>query len=141
MVVRQRIQAARERQLDRNSVRGQPVLNGELDIAGLEVYAALGREESLHLVRTARALGLTARSWHRIIRVARTIADLAGATQIGRRHLSEALMYRRSESSGATPGPGTTHRRPRRPERPAGATGQPTVSTSPGPDAPGDSGG
>ena len=43
----------------------------------------------------AAAMRLSARGFHRVIRVARTIADLAGAEQVGRIHVAEALSYRR----------------------------------------------
>ncbi|MGM0577339.1 MAG: YifB family Mg chelatase-like AAA ATPase [Myxococcota bacterium] len=92
--VRSRVVSARQRQRVRNRAGGRLVTNAELDLDGLETHAALGEEERLHLARAARVLGLTARSWHRVIRVARTIADLDGRDEIGRTDLSEALTYR-----------------------------------------------
>ncbi|MBQ9464612.1 MAG: hypothetical protein IJU67_04955 [Lachnospiraceae bacterium] len=47
------------------------------------------------------SLGLTARGYHRILKTARTIADLDGAERIGAEHISEALSYRRGEDRWA----------------------------------------
>ena len=88
--VRRRVEACREHQRSRNG----DVTNAEVDLRMLEHIAPLGAEASEYLGRAMRALGLTARSWHRVIRVARTIADLAGAAEVCREHLSEALTYR-----------------------------------------------
>ena len=92
--VRERVVRARARALARNRCGGAGVANAELDLEGLERWAPLGSEERLHLARAARRLGLSARSWHRILRVARTVADLAGREQVTRTDLSEALTYR-----------------------------------------------
>jgi magnesium chelatase family protein len=52
------------------------------------------------LMRAGEAGGLTARGWTRTLRLARTIADLEGSTGVLRRHIAEALIYRRT-SAGA----------------------------------------
>ncbi len=99
--VRERVMAARERQLARREEAGGAATNAELAPGALEQVAPLGRAERRHLANAARTLGLTARSWHRVIKVARTVADLEGAERVDARHLSEALTYRLFEREGS----------------------------------------
>jgi len=89
-VVRARVIAARARQLAR---AGKP--NAWLGNRESERDGALGEREQQLLERAVERLGLSARAWHRIQRVARTIADLDGADAITATHLSEAIQYRR----------------------------------------------
>ena len=93
-VVRQRVVAARNRQLERNTSASGSRLNAELSLAELERWSPLGRQESLALVAGAKRFGLTARSWHRVVRIARTIADLASEESVSVGHIAEALTYR-----------------------------------------------
>ena len=88
--VRARVCRARERALAR---QGRP--NAALDNRDLEAACRLGPAEQALLNRAAERLGLSARAYHRILRVARTIADLAGEEAISDRHLGEAIGYRR----------------------------------------------
>ncbi len=92
--VRVRVIAARDRQLVR-----QGCANAALDGRALMAHCALDDAARALLARAIDRLGLSARSHDRILRVARSIADLAGAEVIERRHLAEAVQYRRSLSS------------------------------------------
>ncbi len=87
--VRARVVAARARQLAR---AGRP--NGALGNADTERCCALARNDEALLERAVDRLGLSARAYHRILRVARTIADLDGAESIATAHLTEAIGYR-----------------------------------------------
>ncbi|MDQ2943816.1 MAG: YifB family Mg chelatase-like AAA ATPase [Candidatus Dormibacteraeota bacterium] len=87
--VRDRVIAARVRQVLR-----QGCLNAQLRPSRLRQLAALEPASRRTLERWADQRGLTARGFHRAWRVARTLADLDGAEQIGERHILEALGYR-----------------------------------------------
>lgn len=89
-VVRARVQVARARQLARGGVS-----NARLSQAGTERHCRLTPGDRALLERAVERLRLSARSLHRILRVARTIADLADADAIATDHLTEAIGYRR----------------------------------------------
>ena len=69
--------------------------NAELDGDALEAHATPDEDGRKLLFQAADAMRLSARSYTRMLRVARTIADLAGAKEVGRIHVAEALSYRR----------------------------------------------
>ena len=86
--VRGRVTDARQRQTERGA------LNHALDHRGMEAACALSDADAVLLERAMTSLDLSARAYHRILRVARTIADLAGSEAIGTAHLTEAIAYR-----------------------------------------------
>ncbi|NDV00112.1 YifB family Mg chelatase-like AAA ATPase [Pseudoroseicyclus tamaricis] len=92
-VVAGRVSAARERQAARFG-SGEVRLNADAEGRLLEEIAAPDADGRDLLVRAAERFGLTARGYHRVLRVARTIADLAGAEAVGRNHIAEAISFR-----------------------------------------------
>jgi len=92
--VASRVAAARQVQADRYNGSGVRT-NAEVDGELLEKVATPDEPGRKLLADAAAAMRLSARGFHRVIRVARTIADLAGAEQVGRIHVAEALSYRR----------------------------------------------
>ena len=91
--IRERVTRARQIQAER--YRGTPIrVNAMLSGEMLKSWCGLGRGGQ-ELMQTAfSVLGLSARAYHRIIKVARTIADLDGEEEIMERHLREAIGYR-----------------------------------------------
>jgi magnesium chelatase family protein len=96
LAVRLRVEAARALQ----HVRAGKA-NAQLGQSETMAYCRLGDRDQALLERAIERLQLSARSMHRILRVARTIADLAGEENIATPHLTEALGYRRVDR-GAT---------------------------------------
>ena len=92
--VAQRVAAARDRQTARYAGTGART-NAEIDGDLLESAATPDEPGRKLLAQAAEAMRLSARGYTRILRVARTIADLAGAENVGRIHVAEALSYRR----------------------------------------------
>ena len=89
LAVRHRVCAARARQLER-----QGVLNGELDSSVLRSEVVRDKESRTLLRRAVSTHKLSVRGVSRVIKVARTIADLAGAPTVSPGHLAEALQFR-----------------------------------------------
>ncbi len=91
--IRKRVQAAREIQKER--YRGTSIsVNAQLTVKDVEKYCGLTRGDEKMMQHAFDKLNLTARTYYKVLKVARTIADLAGEEQITSLHLSEALGYR-----------------------------------------------
>ena len=83
------VAAARTIQMNR-----QGTANAFLDLTGLREHCLLEQEDQSWLETACERLGLSLRAAHRILKVARTLADLEGCGSISRAHLAEALQYR-----------------------------------------------
>ena len=89
-IVRERVARACERQMSR-----QGKANSLLQPREIERWCALD-EDGEALIKNAFArLSLSARAYHRILKVARTVADLASSDRLAARHVAEAISYRR----------------------------------------------
>ncbi|MGH7111687.1 MAG: YifB family Mg chelatase-like AAA ATPase, partial [Stellaceae bacterium] len=77
--------------------------NAEADGMLLDTVATPEAAARSLLVRAAERLSLSARGYHRVLRVARTLADLEDAPAVARRHIAEALSYRRPAPMSPAP--------------------------------------
>ncbi|CAN5340581.1 YifB family Mg chelatase-like AAA ATPase [soil metagenome] len=92
--VRARVARAREIQRERFAGRPDMHANAHMGARDLREFCRVG-EGSDALLRTAiTRLGLSARAYHRVLKIARTLADLEGVEEIGTAHISEAIQYR-----------------------------------------------
>jgi magnesium chelatase family protein len=94
--IRKRIEIVREVQAQRFSsgTDSKKVFNSEMSAKDIEMHARLNNETRDIIRSYAARLGFSARAFHRVIKVARTIADLDRSKDIQKRHLLEALQYR-----------------------------------------------
>jgi magnesium chelatase family protein len=94
--IQKRVEKARERQLTRFKHIGLSS-NAEMNTKRVKEYCKLSSEVSMFLRQAVGKLNLTARSYYRVIKVSRTIADLQAETDITISHVAEALQYRPKE--------------------------------------------
>jgi magnesium chelatase family protein len=93
-VIRNRVIAARERQLSR-----QGKANVHLGTREIEQLCTVDGEAEALVKQAIARLALSARAYHRVLRVARSIADLAEKSTIAAEHIAEAIQYRRLDAS------------------------------------------
>jgi magnesium chelatase family protein len=92
--IRRRVEEARRVQLER---QGKP--NALLGTREIDKHCATDRDGDQLLRHALARLLLSARAYHRVLRVARSIADLASKTSISAEHIAEAIQYRRLDAS------------------------------------------
>ena len=95
--IRERVLEARERQKHRYQGT-RYIFNSQLENKDIAKYCQLGKREQALLEQLAETMNLSVRAYHKVLKVARTIADMEGKEQIEEIHLTEALCYRVSEN-------------------------------------------
>jgi magnesium chelatase family protein len=94
--IRARVEAAREVQAARFAALDKAgiLVNGDMGPAEVQDFCPLD-DEGVNLMRAAvKQMDLSARAYHRVLKMARTIADIAGQETLETQHLAEALQYR-----------------------------------------------
>ena len=89
-IIRARVTESHQRQLER-----QGKTNSRLSVKEIDQHCALDTTSETLLKQAINRLNLSARAYHRILKVARTIADLSGVKKINNQHIAEAIQYRR----------------------------------------------
>ncbi len=100
-VIAKRVVAARSVQASRYADHPECRVNADAEGGLLEAVASPDAEGRALLIQAAKRFGLTARGYHRVLRVARTIADLDDAATVERPHIAEALAFRQPETRGS----------------------------------------
>jgi magnesium chelatase family protein len=98
--IRARVLSARERQRQRFKAAGEKIYsNAQMSTRQIRAYCELGPDAERLLERAMQQQGLTARAHDRILKVARTIADIEGAESLAVPHIAEAIQYRTLDRS------------------------------------------
>jgi magnesium chelatase family protein len=99
--IQQRVTDARTRQWRRFAEHPSSTCNAEMRVGDVRAYCDLDSDGAALLRGAVDRLGLSARAYHRVLRVARTIADLADSERIETSHLAEAIQYQPRERNRA----------------------------------------
>ena len=101
-LAKQRVKlTAQKRAIQARRFMGTSLLtNADMGPKELRQHAALDETSEALLGAAVRQMGLSARAYHRVLKLARTIADLAAAEQIATAHVAEALQYRPRVAEG-----------------------------------------
>lgn len=94
-VIKERVQGARAIQSKRFSAHQTVFCNAQMHSKLVKEYCPLDNNSKTLLHKAIERLGLSARAYNRIIKIARTLADLEGTPDIGAHHIAEAIQYRR----------------------------------------------
>jgi magnesium chelatase family protein len=91
-----RVRTAREIQRERYLKAGQPGIftNAAAPVNLIEAVVDPDRDSQSLMLQAAERFSLSARAYHRVLKVARTLADLSGSQKVTRPHIAEALSYR-----------------------------------------------
>ena len=93
-----RLRVERARAIQNERYAGTKIrVNARLGVKELPIYCKLGEKEEQLMEQAFHRLHLTARTYHRILKVSRTIADMEGVDRIRTKHIKEALGYRTLE--------------------------------------------
>jgi len=92
--IRQRVEEARSRQTQRFEAHPGLFANADMTVSDIDQFCQLNEEARGILTLSVRKLQLSARSYHRVLKLSRTIADLDDAAEIEVAHIAEALQYR-----------------------------------------------
>ena len=93
-VIRERVAVCRTRQRERFKHTPRVTCNAAMSTRDVQTFCTLGTDAADLLKMAMSELNFSARAYDRIVKVARTIADMAGSETIGANHISEAIQYR-----------------------------------------------
>jgi len=93
--MRQRVNRARDIQKQRFARNGGVSTNSSMSPQLIEKFCVIDHYSKILLEKSVEKLGLSARAYHRILKIARTIADIEGCDNLEKHHIAEAIQYRR----------------------------------------------